>query len=35
MLFYRFDDQLIEILHLYHGKQDIESRLADEADGDN
>lgn len=34
MLFDRFDDQLIEILHPYHGKQDVEWRLGDEAGGD-
>ncbi len=31
-LFYRHDDQAVEVVHLYHGKQDVGSRLTDEAD---
>jgi toxin ParE1/3/4 len=32
LVFYRHDDQSIEVLHLYHGRQEIEARLNEEAD---
>ncbi len=32
LLFYRHDDQTIEVLHLYHGRQEIAGRLTEEAD---
>ena len=32
LIFYRATDEILEVLHLYHGKQNIAARLDDEAD---
>jgi toxin ParE1/3/4 len=32
LVFYRHDDQSIEVLHLYHARQEIEGRLTEDAD---
>lgn len=34
LLFYRYHDEALEILHLYHGHQDIGTRLRSDADDD-
>lgn len=33
LMFYRHDDRTLEILHLYHGYQDLETRLAEDPQG--
>ena len=30
LLFYRYDENTVEVLHVYHGKQDIDGRLGDD-----
>jgi toxin ParE1/3/4 len=32
LLFYRYNDESLEILHLYHGAQDIEANLQSDAE---
>ena len=32
LLFYRYDDAIVDVLYLFHGAQDIEARLHDDVD---
>lgn len=34
LLFYRYDERSVEILHLFHGAQDIEARFRDPSEGE-